>query len=334
MPMADQRIVVQVPDARDWAAAVGFSVDLQGYGAAKEIAFDFASVTFATPGWMLLMAKTLRHFRAQHPTIKCRAIGRNSTAAIRYAAHAGFFDAFGVKWGQSSGAAASTEAFLPITNVQISELTANAPAYAHHGEILQDEAERLASVLTRSSISSSEAVETLAYAIREITRNVVEHSGADHYRFAAQWWPTSGHAEIAIEDDGKGLAASFRESGRHIVADDAEALKLAVTPGVTSAFVSKHSTDEWANSGFGLYMTRGLCGQNGRFTLTSNSATLVAEGGAERIVASYVPGTLVVLRLNVIGERLSNRLAALRSAAPSLKPSRASLVGRMKPRKG
>lgn len=330
----DEELVIPVPDATCWAGAVGFSIEIMKHVDATKIAFDFASVAFVSPGWMLLIAKALRNFRQTQPGIKCRAIGRSATPAMRYASHAGFFDAFGVKWGQRSGNVAPNETFLPVTNIRIDELRAEAAAYAHHGDILQDEAERLASLLTRSSSSSGDAIEIVAYAIREIARNVVEHSGSDNFRFAAQWWPASGDAEIAIDDDGIGLAASFRESGRHVVADDREALTLAVAPGVTSAFVSKHSMDEWANSGFGLYMTRGLCGGAGRFTLTGNSTTLVAEGDSDRMVPSHLPGTLVVLRLNAIGDRLVDRLAALRSAAPSRTPSRASLVGRMKPRIG
>lgn len=216
--------------------------------------------------------------------------------------------------------------------MKIDDLEKNASPFQHHGEILQDEAERLARVLTQSS-SDGGAVRTLAYAIREIARNVIEHSEAEGYRFAAQWWPATGEAEIAIEDEGIGLAASFLKSGRYAVADDAGAVNLAIAPGVTSAFVSKHSRDEWANSGYGLYMTRGLCGEHGRFVLISETAALIAEAGSERFLTSDLPGTTVVLRLNAGEGQLEDRLDVLRKDARVGRPSKASVTARVRPKR-
>lgn len=95
----DHQGVVNVPDAGDLGASIRLSADLERYRTLDQVIFDFGQVEFASPGWMLLVAKTLRAFRQRNPAVRCRAVGRSNTAAMRYAAHAGFFEAFGFELG-------------------------------------------------------------------------------------------------------------------------------------------------------------------------------------------------------------------------------------------
>ena len=236
-----------------------------------------------------------------------------------------------MNYGREAGAAGSTDAFLPVSVTNVDELRLRATeGMMHHGDLIQADAEQLVSLLTR--LAAGEVFDTLAYSVREIVRNVVEHSEAADYAFAAQWWPASGFAEIAVSDHGMGLARSLRRNPRNQVDDDAGALDLATRPGVTSRGRPRRSDGAWSNSGYGLYMTRGLCSAVGTFTLMSGEAALVANASGWKVLDCNVDGVTVVMRLDTRGlGDLSDELARLRDAAGrAANPSVASLSTRVR----
>lgn len=71
--------------------------------------------------------------------------------------------------------------------------------------------------------SDSGAVfDTLTYSVRELMRNVVEHSEAKQFGICAQYWPTKGRVEVAILDRGIGLRESLKNNPHLDVTDDKE----------------------------------------------------------------------------------------------------------------
>ncbi len=321
---------VTVPDAGDWPATVAFPAALAQLPRTGSFAFDFSHVRFATPGWMLVVGGALAAFRAAREQAGCRAENYKGPS-LRYAAHAGFFRSFGMDYGQATGAVGSTDAFIPITTVDVDELRGRAAeGMMHHGDLIQEESERMVTLLTR--LDAGEVFETLAYSIRELVRNVVEHSESPDYSFAAQWWPASGEAELAVADRGMGVARSLRRNPRNAVPDDAAALELATRPGVSSRGRPRRSDGAWSNSGYGLYMTRSLCSAAGVFTLMSGGAALISDQDGAREHECRVEGTTVVMRLRTraLGD-LSATLSRLRDVAGGkAKPSLASLSTRVR----
>jgi len=200
---------------------------------------------------------------------------------MMYAGHAGFFDALGLPWGRGIGEADTSCTFLPLTRRKIGDLFADQPRFRAAGDIIQEDAEGLAAILaqTREGV----LFDTLSYAIREIIRNVVEHSEADEFLISAQCWVATGSAEIAIADPGIGIAAGLSSNGKYNPKSDAEALRLAIKPGVSGVAIGRNSDDVWANSGDGLFMARGLADGKQGFTLASGTAALRASEVAASI---------------------------------------------------
>jgi anti-sigma regulatory factor (Ser/Thr protein kinase) len=242
-----------------------------------------------------------------------------------------------MEYGQAPAEASGSNTYVPITEVNVLELRTNAAEkFVQIGELIEEAALQLARVLTQ--LHDGAVIETLTYSIREIVRNVVEHSGAPSYTIAAQYWPARNSAELAVSDVGCGILESLKENPKLQVDTDLDALKLSLLPGISSkAWSSRKSADVWANSGYGLFMTQRLCSLGGEFTLLSGTAGMRIVGAETFTVPCRVPGTTAVLRIDAdrvasLSKRLSEfrdegaRLAKLVGGANKFGPSLASQV--------
>ena len=315
-------VIVQVPDSRD--AFHRFSADLADLPRAGEVHFDFGQVNFATPGWMIVVGAALRQFREEHPETQRKALNYKK---LTYAAHAGFFRSFGMKFGNEVSAANSNERFIPITPLSVDDIRDESiEQMEHHGETIDRSSKKLIEVLVQAR--DTPAFEALSYAMREMIRNVVEHSASPDLTYAAQYWPQTGEAEIAITDRGIGLAKSLSSNPKIGSVGDEQALDLAVQPGVSSkTWRKQRSRSEWANSGYGLYMVKGLCAASGGSLLIASGS--IARSCSKRGSATFpthINGTTIILKLNSDNlEGIDRELEKLRDEAPGGKPSTASM---------
>jgi hypothetical protein len=322
MSAASDAVVVKVPDSRD--SFHRFSADLVSIPETDDVHFDFGEVEFATPGWMISIGSALRQFREGRPPGRQRAINYQQ---LGYAAHAGFFRFFGLKFGKELSAASPTERFIPVTQHLVENIKSEAiDQMEHHGDTIQRSSEEIIAVLLQSRVTP--AFQALSYAMREMIRNVVEHSASTDLVYSAQYWPSTGRAEIAITDRGIGLARSLASSPKIGSVCDEEALELAVQAGISSkTWRKQRSKSVWANSGYGLYMVKGLClASGGAFSVASGS---VARTWTQKTVATLptnVTGTTVILLLKSGNlENIDQELQKLRDEASGKKPSPASM---------
>lgn len=318
-----------MPDSRD--PFHRFGAELAALPNAKEVHFDFGEVSFATPGWMISVGAALRQFRDERPEVRRKALNFQK---LTYPAHAGFFQFFGLKFGKQLNAASSNERFIPITPLLVAEIKDEAiEQMEHHGDTIQRSSEDLIGVLLQSR--DTPAFQALAYAMREMIRNVVEHSASTDLAYAAQYWPATGKAEIAIADRGIGLARSLSSNPKIGSVDDEQALELAVQAGVSSkTWRKQRSRSVWSNSGYGLYMVKGLCvASGGSLSIASGSLARKWSKKGATSTPSHVIGTTVILELNSHSlEDIDLELRKLRDEASGGKPSTASMS--LNPSKG
>src|SRR4051794_18166694 len=103
--------------------ALEFGAVLGSIDEASAYRFDFGNVTFVTPGWMLVVGDALRKFRGAHPDAKRQAINYRH---LGYPAHVGFFQYFGMDYGQAPAEALGSNTYVPITEVNVPELRKSA----------------------------------------------------------------------------------------------------------------------------------------------------------------------------------------------------------------
>jgi len=239
-----------------------------------EFTFDFSRVRKFYPLPMLMMGAIMRRYRAQYPANKFYIRGIEEKT---YAGTMGFFKYINptLPFGKEPGEASGSTNYLPITPLSVSSLReeqARHGIFLPDGDLIEDEAGRLATIVDRGN---EQLHILLTYLIREIIRNTPEHAEVDQIWTCGQYWPSYEMAEIAIMDEGIGVYQSITKNRAHreYITDNASALGWAIKAGISQAIApsaKQKSNDEWANSGFGLYMVSQICKKlNGNFALIS-----------------------------------------------------------------
>jgi hypothetical protein len=223
----------------------------------------------------------------------------------------GFFQAMGLDYGKAPGQARGSSRYLPLTIINCAELRNQAEmAAAEVGDIVEVKSRHLSSMLCGES--EGIVFDTLTYSVREMMRNVVEHSEADQFGLCAQYWPSKNRVEVAIIDRGIGLRESLRGNPHLDASDDKKAINYALMPAVSGkAFKGSRIRQKghWANSGFGLYMTSRICRNGGNFFACSGQTGMMLTAKAKKYFDCHFKGTAV--RLVVKTDQLANLRNAL-----------------------
>jgi anti-sigma regulatory factor (Ser/Thr protein kinase) len=225
--------------------------------------------------------------------LECLFQGINSgIAAHSYLMHLGFFDFIGIAHGNQVGQARGSSRYLPVTRLTRPEVNVQEVGLDRWYEEIEAEARRLGAVLA-GSYDDTEELRTYTYCIREIIRNVFEHSGADECYICGQRW-YDGSVEIALIDEGVGICNTLREVDE--VENDGNAILLAVRPGV-SRTRRDNAINLYDNSGFGLFILTELAASFGWFVLGSGTAQLVGHQRERNLEISTFSGTYFGMRL-------------------------------------
>lgn len=265
----------------------------------EKIILDTTKCTFAEPFALLYFAYRIRELRRLFPETEwfCKTSGTDFNG---YADHIGFFDFIDLPgyWSKTIGEAKANSNYMPLETWSIQGLKTEAGADPI-GSLMHERALALTKVLLQES--SGDVFEIVHYAIREITRNAVEHSEGDQMAFLAQCWPSRGEAEIAIADDGIGIAENIYDNEFVDVSNNLAAIKTALLPGITGVPRAEriNQDSDWNNSGYGLFVTSRVAGKFGNFLVASGGDYL--ELTHKMQVARQYPhsGTLVGIRLNL-----------------------------------
>ncbi|MBF0185950.1 MAG: hypothetical protein HQM06_16395 [Magnetococcales bacterium] len=268
-----------------------FSIRLNSVQISDEYLLDFRNIGHVEPFGMLFLSALIRQFnrvrkQEQGRTFKINAINFEDKS---YASWMGLFKSFGLDYGNEPGAASGSSTYIPLTRITVSRIMEKArDDFVHHGEVIEEEARKIANLLTRSD--KGPITDVLSYAIREIMRNVIEHGQANCIWYAAQYWPTKNKVEVAILDEGCGLLRSLNRNKNLLIDSNEKAIFLAMQPGISGISKDKRlrSSGEWVNSGYGLFMTSSICKIGGDFLLCSDSnAIQMSSNGVDFLPCSY-----------------------------------------------
>ncbi len=294
MPLKDQTTRISLPRYLDDDVGREFLPALAAAAAEKSVTLDFSPIEFAYPLGTLVAGREIHHFVLSRRAKKLMtfASGINlARPAHSFLEFIGFLDFAGFANKTKVGAAPGSARYVPIRCFK-RPAPATTGARAFHDAIVE-QAQPLADVLAGCRPDTPEH-QAILYSLKEVIRNVFEHSGTDECYVAAQRW-TTGEVEVAVVDEGMGIRASL--SAAVPASGDAEAIELALQPGVTRTMKLGEDDNLHGNSGFGLYVLAELGRCFGRFTLGSESAAVVIDEGRRESRATRFHGTFVGLRL-------------------------------------
>ncbi len=282
--------------------ALSFSEKLNLCVPEDEMVFDFSRMSNFDPLPMMMMGAIIREYRKRYPSIIFRVAGTDTKG---YAGNMGFFKYISTSLGMGKmpGEAKGSANYIPITKISVEELRLNEKnrgKLVSIGDLIERESGRLSSIVDRGN---EELHKLLTYLIREILRNTPEHAKTDEMWICGQYWPTYELAEIAIIDEGIGVFESLKNNRSHkeYIKDNSNALRWALKAGISESFkpsMKQKSDDEWANSGFGLYMVNEICKLlHGSFCIISyDNYMLIDNHGIKEGTTSF-KGTAIRMRV-------------------------------------
>jgi hypothetical protein len=154
-------------------------------------------------------------------------------------------------------------------------------------------ADSLKVAVTRACETDRGAEAAIAWALNEVIFNVLSHARSPSGGIGiAQGWPRRRIFEVAVADCGVGIRSSLCANPAYAtIASDAEAIRLALEPGVTGVA-------NRPRGGLGLYLTRFLLSDNGGLITVRSGSGEVVAGTRDAVRTDLAPlrGTLVVLR--------------------------------------
>lgn len=291
---------ILIPQSLNLKSTIRFVNKMSSFPKKKEYNFNFGELKWIEPFSLLYLSFCINRFSRKHNKSNIYVSNYDATNATNYAGHMGFFQSFGIDAGKFPSEATGNCNYIPIKlfRIKIWQRAAKQDRKPI-GEIIETESRQLSEVLTRET--KGKLVDTIEFTLREIIRNVAEHSKAKQVGFVAQYWPRKEYVELAILDSGIGFKKSLSKNPflEKEMSDNA-ALNYALLPGVSGKMFKgkyKDPYDEWENSGFGLYMASEICRNGGSFFACSGTAgTLLVKAKKENIKMSY-PCTAIRLRL-------------------------------------
>lgn len=292
--------MIYVPDLT-LKNALEFSRKMQNFPLEEGEVFDFSKVHNCDPFPMLVVSSSIRQLRNKSDVKICKTVNCDNG----YAKHMRFYTAMGIRHGRGFDENYGNQRYLPITKLDIKALQEQGTANLERiQEVIVGKSNLMANVLSQGNTSYKK---WLSYALTEIMRNIPEHSNAKEIWYCAQYWPSFDLVELAILDEGIGIKESLLTNMAYesLVRTDKDALRYALKPGVSRTFVpgtSNISTDEWANSGYGLYMVSRTCAAlGGSFIVLSGNAVMIVDkdGVKEYSENCHLQGTAIRIRVRL-----------------------------------
>lgn len=300
----------------------------------QQFVLDFSKTQFAYPLGSLIFAAEFRTF-VETRRIPFRTEGIDPLhPAHGYLAHMGFFKSLGIPIGKRPGQAEGASTYVPITVLALGDLEKTYKEKLAQnddppiGSVVEGESMRLSKLITQDL--RPRINRPIAYCFREVIRNVFEHAAVDRCAVYGQRW-NNGFIEVAIVDRGRGIRESLE--ARYKPQNDLDALRKAITPGVSAAAVT--GDGEWANSGFGLYVLSELGKELGAFTLCSGQNSLMVSNGAitDTTHSASFSGTAVAIKIRqlnadkfktLIDDIVNLGEASVRARGESIRASKSS----------
>lgn len=301
--------IVKVPNLI-FNEALKFCCEFDNYIWEEENEFDFGAIRNCDPFPMLITAYKIKEARALHSEAKCTG----SNVTHNYAKNMRFFRFIGMDKGKPMSTSYGNQNYQPISELHLLDLVKQSrEENIALGELVTQTSRRLATVLSRGN---DRMKETMTFCLREIIRNIPEHSCSYNGWYCAQYWPTYDLVELAILDNGRGILESINSNYTYACErlSNEKAIIKALQPGISRTYdnsgndeIFANSGSKWKNSGYGLFVVSRICAKTGgNFVLASGDKAVEVNQNYKKEIqyntySTSIKGTAIRIRLKVSG---------------------------------
>ena len=295
-------MIIDIPDmnfynALEFCDKLNQIVPVEG----EKYYFDFANVYTCDPFPMLIVSNEIRNKRKELERFECYAKNCNNT----YARHMKFYNACGIEKNDDVSVSKGNTRYNCITKLSVQQLKNEG---LNDLDIIQEVIDKKSKLMAEILAQGNKGFQSwLSFVIREIMRNVPEHSNSDTIWYCAQYWPSYDLVELAILDEGIGIRKSLSDNiaYHNQIDSDLDAIQLALKPGISGTFRGDSqpiTNNEWDNSGYGLYMVSQMCAElDASFIVASGDAAIRIRKEESSIVQeckkTKVHGTAIQIRI-------------------------------------
>jgi anti-sigma regulatory factor (Ser/Thr protein kinase) len=317
-------MTIQVPRYLIFERTIEFVSSFKHLSNQNKYVFDFENLKRIDPFSLLYLSSELRTFKLKNSESEFLA---KNFQHCTYAAHMGFFQSFGLDFGKQPGEANNNNRYIPIRIYDVPQIKESArDLMVHTGEILEGFAKEISEVLTQNY--DKDLTEILRYCLREALRNIVEHSHSQRFGFCAQYLPSLNVVSFAVLDRGIGIKESLKDNPKLKLETHLEAIKESLKPGISGKIYpgqKRKPKGDWANSGYGLFMTSNICKNGGSFFVASGDKGIYLSSNDEKTLDINIDGTSLNLTINLNQKNnLNDLLQGLREEAGKLTSIKAS----------
>ena len=208
----------------------------------KELVFDFNPIAFAKIIPAAILAREIKSvvkYRKERQLIT-RALQERDSSPLEYLRYISYFKLIGLDSGNNIRTSCQTTNYIPVTEYSYLHFKnlAESDSFRSVQDYIEIESDELSKLFSRKE----ERVELISYALKEIIRNVYEHSSADKVYIMGQYWK-NGNVQIAILDEGVGLLRTLEKKYPELN-NDFDAINIAVQPGVSGIDFSNKEREE------------------------------------------------------------------------------------------
>jgi hypothetical protein len=307
---------IRLPQKLDLDSVLHFAHDIDAFKGNKPVLVRLGKQRHFPPFSMLFLAAKFLELKDRFPNLEIRVSDLDDHP---YPAHMGFFRSIGIAFGKDIGEARGSARYLPIRALYRDDLRKQ-NKYAELGDLVQDHANQISEMISRDATHKTELFNALSYSLREIIRNVFEHSECDRVLYCAQYWPMASKVEVSILDRGIGIKQSLGINPNYRYPSDKQALEMSLLPGVSGKTHLPTTSGTWGNSGYGLYMTSRLCRNGGNFVIASGKAAIgLSKTLKKKNFRTNLVGTAVRMNIDTLEiGNVESRLDQFRKEAPEI----------------
>ncbi|MDT2823275.1 ATP-binding protein [Vagococcus lutrae] len=262
--------------------------------------FNFNKLKWIDPAGAVVFLETVKNLEEERIELKYIDLDYTSSV-IDYGLNIGVFQELGIS---SNGSKEEGFTYLSPKKVYRNEVFEYIEHYDYSIERYFDiVTEKITNkVIGQSKMTNDNITNLFSYVIRELIRNIFDHSKAEYFYYGSQYLPNRKIVELVISDRGVGLKETipFDVEEKWLELDTAKnAIQKAFTPGITAASNHSYAPEDYWNSGFGLAMVKSLIlAADGSLSLATSDKA-ITYNQTEEWYDCYIKGTILRFRVDL-----------------------------------